>query len=108
MEDTMFVAVFPLADLPPGRSAVVEVGEEEIALFNVKGEIFAIENACPHAGAALGRGDLCEESGTVACPWHGWSIDVRSGACRSDVATVRTFPVRIEGGEILVALEGEG
>lgn len=73
-------------DIPEGRGIIVLAPEGyEIALFNVNGEIFALENACPHMGGPLAEGDIsCEDSKyTVTCPWHGWEFDVCSGVCEN-------------------------
>ena len=70
-------------DLPPGRGATIEleVGDctVEVAVFNVGGQFFAIDNACSHRGGPLGEGLL--EGSVVECPWHGFRFDVRTGAC---------------------------
>ena len=64
-----FVAVIPAADVPPGTARTVEVRGIRIALFNVDGTFYAVDNTCPHAGGPLGEGKL--NGGIVECPWHG-------------------------------------
>ncbi|MDP3767294.1 MAG: nitrite reductase (NAD(P)H) small subunit [Dehalococcoidia bacterium] len=58
--------------------------------------------------AALGHGPLAEGSlsgATVACPWHGWEYDVKTGACQTDPAiTLTSYPVKLEGDDILVSV----
>ena len=74
------VTVGRVADGPEGRSATVELkGGRELALYNVGGEFYALENFCPHKGAPLADGRLCGHA--VECDWHGWQFDVRTGAC---------------------------
>ncbi len=103
-----FVTVAASADLPPGASLAVRVGDIPIALFNVSGTVHAIENVCPHAGAALDRGARtgpCRE--IVICPFHGWRFDVRTGHClQVPSESVRTFPVRVVAGVIEVDVDG--
>ena len=100
-----FVKVAALADLPPGASLVVLVGDRSIALFNIGGSVYAIDNVCPHAGGPLARGGL---NGTiVTCPLHGWGFDVRTGQSPDlPGEQVRAFPVREIEGAIEVGVEG--
>lgn len=63
----------------PDQGSIIVQGFDgrEIALFKTEGNIYALENACPHMGGPLGEG--CLEKTVVTCPWHGWSFDVRTG-----------------------------
>jgi len=92
-------------DVPSGRGLRVEIGSLEIGLFRVGDEIFAMENACPHAGLPLSEGSL--EGCVVTCTAHGWSFDVRSGFTPGDDDgfPIPCFPVRIDGGEVHVDVE---
>ncbi len=100
---TRFVTVARLADLPPGTSKLVRVDKWEIALFNVDGDVYAIEDSCPHAGASLATGRL--RGRTIHCRAHGLHFDLATG-CMQGVEGVRasTFPVAIRDGAILVEL----
>ncbi|MFZ5875927.1 MAG: nitrite reductase small subunit NirD [Nitrospirota bacterium] len=99
-----FVTVAAAADLPPGGSLAVRVEDVPVALFNVSGTVHAVENVCPHAGAALARGARTGPGGEVViCPFHGWRFDVRTGRClQVPSEAVRTFPVRVTDGAIEV------
>ncbi|HEY4685438.1 MAG TPA: non-heme iron oxygenase ferredoxin subunit [Dehalococcoidia bacterium] len=90
------------SDVPAGRVRVFEVGERSIALANVDGAFFAIDNLCTHDGGPLGEGTLAGDQ--VECPRHGARFDVRTGAVRAlpAVRPVRTYPVRLEGDEVSV------
>ena len=66
-------------------------------------EVYAIDNACPHAEGPLAEGDL--QGSTVYCPWHGWAFDLPSGRCRQG-AHVRSYPTRVVGDEVQVDLSG--
>lgn len=67
-------------DIPEGGSLVVVTSKRrEIALFNLKGKIYALDNACPHMGGPLGEGEII--NGIVTCPWHGWEFLIDSGEC---------------------------
>ncbi len=91
--------------LQPGASKVVQINESMVAIFNLNGEYFAIDNTCPHQGGPLGEGYL-EESGVVTCPWHAWNFDIRTGVSPVDPdVKVRCYPVHIEEGEIILEMD---
>jgi nitrite reductase/ring-hydroxylating ferredoxin subunit len=97
------VVVGRVEDVPPGRGATVELSNgSELALFNLGGEFFAIENICPHKGAPLAEGQLCAY--TVECPLHGWQFDVRTGRCLTTDADVESFEVEIIDGRITIVI----
>ncbi|MCM8794935.1 MAG: Rieske 2Fe-2S domain-containing protein [Candidatus Omnitrophica bacterium] len=98
-----FYKVLTLGDLPPGQGKTVRVGNQTVAVFNVNGRIYATGNSCVHRGGPLGEGHL--EGTTVTCPWHAWRFDVTTGESQvSPDAKVPTFPVKIEGEDILVGI----
>ena len=67
-------------DIPEGKSLLVILEDgKEIAIFNVKGQFYALENSCPHMQGPLHQGEF--ENCIVTCPWHGWQFDVRDGIC---------------------------
>ena len=91
------------AELPPGALIEVERGDDLYAICNVKGEIRALHGTCPHQGGPLGEGAL--NGDFVTCPWHMWEFDSKTGACTMNAALViPTYPVRIEGGDVLVEI----
>ena len=97
------VRVGAVGDVKPGEARVVDVEGRTLALFNVKGRYYAIDNACPHRGGPLGEGDL--EGGVVACPWHAWRWDVTTGANTNNPAVrVACFRVTEEGGAVFVEI----
>jgi len=97
-----YVSIAKLEDLGPGQSLVAEVNGEEVAVFNVDGTVYAIDNMCAHQGGPLGEGLL--EGETVICPLHSWKYNVRTGACSTNPSKkVNTYSVKIENGQIKVA-----
>lgn len=98
-----FVPVAHIADLKPGACQSVEVEGYGVALFNVEGRIYALDNTCPHAGGPLGEGRL--EGDIVTCPWHGWRFNVRTGE-RPENPEIKAgcLRVQIQEDEILVWL----
>ena len=91
-------------DLHPGHGRTFSVGGRSIALFNVGGEYYAIEDECTHEGGSLGEGLL--RGNRVLCPWHGAEFDVTTGAVLSPPAdyAVSPFRVVVEAGEVKVEL----
>lgn len=98
-----FVTVAKTQDIAPGTGRTVEVHGVWIALFNVDGSFFAVDNTCPHAGGPIGEGSL--SGNIVTCPWHGWQFNVRTGERPGNPDfTVACCPVRVDGEEIQIAL----
>jgi nitrite reductase/ring-hydroxylating ferredoxin subunit len=90
-------------EVPPGRGRVVTAGGREVALFHVDGTFYAIDNACAHRGGPLGEGAL--RGPVVACPWHDWRYDVRTGENALDPRfRVARYPVRVEGTSLLIEI----
>jgi nitrite reductase/ring-hydroxylating ferredoxin subunit len=97
------VAVAATGDIPVGEGRVVDAAGMTLALFNVGGTYYAIDNGCPHRGGPLGEGDV--DGALVACPWHGWRWDVTTGANANNPAVrVACFPVTVDGERIVVDL----
>jgi nitrite reductase (NADH) small subunit len=101
---TEYVRAAELGALPPGSSSTVRVGRYEVALFNVRGEIFALENCCPHQGGPIADGFV--EGCEVTCPWHAWRFDLRTGRLTlGHFAAIPRFGVRVDRGGIYVSAE---
>ena len=94
--------VVPLASIPESRGLVVRVHDRlRVAIFRVGDEVYAIDDVCPHQSASLGRGRL--RGCVVACPSHGFLVDVTTGRCpTNELQQVRSFPARIEGDMVRV------
>jgi nitrite reductase/ring-hydroxylating ferredoxin subunit len=89
-----------------GGVAILRAGSYDVAVFDVGGELYAYENACPHQGGPIGEGVV--ENGTVTCPWHAWCFDLRSGSMTlGDFARLRRFQLRVEGDAIFIANQPE-
>jgi len=99
------VKVGQTADVPSGEGRVIEASGRTLALFNVDGRFYAIDNACAHRGGPLGEGDL--EGPVVMCPWHAWRWDVTTGANVNNPAVkVACFPVTVRDSDVFVELPG--
>lgn len=66
-----------VSDIGPGTGKVVQAAGKTLALFNLGGSFYAIDNACTHVGGPLGMGKV--EGHVVTCPWHGSKFDVTTG-----------------------------
>ncbi|HSR22379.1 MAG TPA: Rieske (2Fe-2S) protein [Candidatus Eisenbacteria bacterium] len=120
--------VAPAAEIPPGGRRIVTLEGRSIGVFNVRGEFFALRNACPHQGGPLCQGVLTglavpgppgeygylRRGEILRCPWHGWEFDVRTGQSCVDPARtrVRTYPVELVPGPYVaetyrVTVEGD-
>jgi 3-phenylpropionate/trans-cinnamate dioxygenase ferredoxin subunit len=105
-----FVEAARLAELPPGRGTRVVVAGRAVALFNVDGTVYAIDDACRHRQQSLGLSRL---AGTiVTCQGHGMRYDVTTGRVASTSERslfpagwgVASYPVEVVDGKILVAV----
>ena len=97
------VTVGRTEEVPPNRGATVQLLDgTELALYNIDGEFYAIENFCPHKGAPLADGHICGHM--IECDWHGWRFDVRTGECITNRGAVETYEVVIEDGWIKIRI----
>ena len=72
-----FIPVVRVEDVQPGKGKVIKVQGKSVALFNVEGRFYAINNICPHEGGPLAKGRI--KGHVVSCPWHDLKFDVRNG-----------------------------
>jgi 3-phenylpropionate/trans-cinnamate dioxygenase ferredoxin component len=98
-----FVTVATLDELNPGDRMVVEYGRKWVALFNVDGKIYAIEDICTHDDGPLAEGTLT--GCAIECPRHGAQFDITTGKVLSAPALVDVpvYQVQIEGSAIQIA-----
>jgi len=98
-------------DVPPGGKKKVTVEGKTLLLTNVQGSYYAIDDRCPHMGGSLYEGIL--DGDTVSCPKHHTVFSVKTGRVltngsiaffRLRVADARAYPVKAEGGDLLVGL----
>src|SRR5213083_2781360 len=100
-----YTPVVALADLPAGTSRRVYVGGDAVALFNVRGTVYAIANRCTHARASLSEGTVDPVRCTVTCPWHEgvFSLDTGQVLGGPPSLPVAAYRVRIEEDTVLIA-----
>ena len=88
----------------PGEVAEFDAAGVAVCVANVAGELYALDNWCPHRRGPLGQGWL--EGKTVVCPWHCWAFDVVSGDVQPpESGKVATFPLKVQDGAVFLKLE---
>ena len=99
-----FVKVAKTEDLAPGQGKMVEAGGKTIALFNVDGDYYAIDDTCTHKGGPLSEGEL--DGKEVTCHWHGAVFDVTTGELLGPPAMegVARYNVRVAGNSIEIEI----
>jgi 3-phenylpropionate/trans-cinnamate dioxygenase ferredoxin subunit len=100
------IDVCPVDELPPGRMKIVHAGELAVGVYNVGGELYAIEDRCSHDDGPLCEGDWDADEGVVVCPRHGANFDIRTGDALTLPAfqSVSTYPVRVFDGYVRLEL----
>ena len=94
--------VCPEGDLQPGKSRLAQIDGRAIAIFNVDGVLYAMEDTCLHAGGPLSEGRV--EGTIVTCPWHDWRYDLKTGCTPlNHKISLPCFPVRVREGTIEVS-----
>ncbi|MFB6097030.1 MAG: Rieske (2Fe-2S) protein [Haloferacaceae archaeon] len=115
------VKVCAESDLGPGERELVEVDGNEVGVFNVDGDYYALLNHCPHREGPLCEGDVvpalvgewpgpgertsktADGDPAITCPWHGWEFDLDSGDhLGDDRVSVPTYDVTVEDGVVYV------
>ncbi len=91
-------------EVPPGTAKAVDVEGRVVALFNIDGTYYAIDDTCTHRGGPLSEGQV--EGTTVTCPWHGATYDVTTGNVLGPPAPegVVSYKVQVDGNDIKVEL----
>jgi nitrite reductase/ring-hydroxylating ferredoxin subunit len=93
-----------VSDVPNFGKKAVTVNGREILLINIKGQIFACENECPHQGSPLQAGIV--KDGHLSCPRHGYRFDLKTGNCLDfPEYTLRIYPVELQGDDIMVTVD---
>ena len=90
------------AEIAPGEMLGVRVGDEQVVLVELGGEVHALGDICPHAYALLSQGYI--EGGEIECPLHAARFDIRTGRCLEGPTTegVAVYEVKFEGADVYV------
>ncbi len=99
-----FIPVAKKAEIGTGAAKRVEVQGRKIALCNLDGEIHAVDDTCTHEEASLSAGEIVGDE--IECPLHGACFNIRTGeaACLPAIENLQTYPVQIDGDDVLVRL----
>lgn len=94
--------VAPVEAIPPGSHQVVDVDGAQVAVFNLDGRFYAVEDLCTHDGGTLTGGAVDGEQ--IVCPRHGARFSIKTGAVLAPPAyePIHSFPVRVEDGRVQV------
>ena len=98
------IAIGALEDIRPRAARLVKTDFGCIAIFRTADDqVFALDDRCPHKGGPLSNG--IQHGHAVTCPLHNWVIDLNTGAAQgADEGRVRTYPVSVENGRIMLTL----
>ena len=99
-----FVEVAKKSEIAEGSAIAVEVEGRRLAIMNLDGEIYAIDDDCPHEGGPLSEGTISGEE--IECPWHTSHFNIKTGRVTMDPATedVATYKVRLIGDAVEVEI----
>ena len=100
-----FLKVARTSEIPQGGKKLVEVDFLPVAIFNIGGEYYAIEDVCTHDGGPLAEGEL--ENEEIICPRHGARFNVKTGQalCMPAFESVECYEVKIENDEIYISID---
>ncbi len=97
-----FVEIARTDEIAPGKAKMVEVEGRKVALFNLEGSYWAIDDTCPHRGGPLSEGEVERE--VVTCPWHGAKFNIKTCEVLKPPARegVKSYEVQVEGSIIMI------
>ncbi|MBL0225783.1 MAG: Rieske (2Fe-2S) protein [Geobacteraceae bacterium] len=97
------ISAAKISDIPNFGKKVITISGQELLFVNIKGNIFAVENECPHQGSPLNAAVV--KDGSISCPRHGYRFNLADGSCSDHPElTLKTYRVELSGDEILVDL----
>ena len=104
-ENLEYFPIMSLDDLIPGERVFIEVDDMSVVIFNIAGDVYAIEDRCTHDDGPLGEGEL--DGHEIVCPRHGARFDVRNGKALTlpAVEPTRYFPIRIIDNQIEIGIQ---
>jgi nitrite reductase/ring-hydroxylating ferredoxin subunit len=111
------IAVAKVGEIAVGDRKLVDVDGKSIGIFNVHGDHVAVLNVCPHQLAPICLGRVAgttfastpgeplkwgRDGEILACPWHGWEFDLKTGEALADKRGLRKYPVTVEGERVYI------
>lgn len=106
MRESRWIRVTTLENIPAREGRAVQIGDREIAIFNLGDRLLATSNRCPHKSGPLCDGIITGTS--VVCPLHAWKVSLTNGSVERPASEsercVETYPVRVEDGVVVLAV----
>ena len=106
MRESRWIRITTLDNIPAREGRAVQIGDLEIAIFNLGDRLLATSNRCPHKGGPLCDGIITGAS--VVCPLHAWKVSLTQGSVERPASEgercVETYPVRVENGIVVIAV----
>jgi nitrite reductase (NADH) small subunit len=106
MRESRWIRVTALANIPAREGRAVQIGDREIAIFNLGDRLLATSSHCPHKGGPLCDGIITGAS--VVCPLHAWKVNLADGSVERPATEkercIETYPVRVDEGVVVVAV----
>ena len=102
-----FVDVASADDIPPGTARQVQIGSSRIGVYNVSGDLYAMDDLCSHDQAWLTEGDFDPARRSIRCPRHTSTFDLTTGRPRTlpAIRPVATYEAKIEAGRVLILID---
>ena len=101
-----WIVIARVENLREGRGLRCRVGDDEVALWQVDGRYYALSAVCAHHHVPTLHEGI-REGLMIACPLHGWTYSLETGRAVTGNGRVRMYPVKIENGEVLLAVEDD-
>ncbi len=95
----VWVKVAAAGEIKPDKAKCASAAGKALAVFNVNGKFFVMDNTCTHRGGPLCEGEL--DGTIVTCPLHGHQFDVVGGKAQGGDPDVRSYPAKVEGGNVM-------
>jgi nitrite reductase (NADH) small subunit len=106
MRESRWIRVTALENIPAREGRAVQIGDREIAIFNLGDRLLATSNRCPHKSGPLCDGIVTGNS--VVCPLHAWKVSLVDGSVERPSSEkercIETYPVRVDEGVVVVAV----
>jgi nitrite reductase (NADH) small subunit len=116
------IVVGRIGDFAPGSCTLLPIGKFGVGIFNIRGQLWALNNYCPHAGAPVCLGKVTgtaesegpgtemrwkREGEVLRCPWHGWEFDIANGeSITQPIRKVLVYDVELNGEEVVLHAAG--
>ncbi|MCX7611639.1 MAG: Rieske (2Fe-2S) protein [Ignavibacterium sp.] len=100
----MLKKVCRLSDLSEGKGKKFFIDDEDVAIFLIKGKVFALSNICPHQHSSIIHEGFLEDD-FVVCPAHGWKFNIHNGKKEGKYNGLKSYSVMVENGEVFIEMK---